>query len=301
MGNLDYIKDFLTSYSFDESCIKQVTLTYQNIINSNNEDKVINVVKLYDVGIDNTNYDYLLTFVGITSNLAKEINIHEYELCLIISILMTKTYIKYYKEKGYPDELLVPSLTDIKYQANNCYALHHFYGLHAMAWSYELFRVTRFIFGKLQFEAPFPIGKCYQDLNPTDTVIVTHIPRNGGHLEKETIDKSFIDAHHFFKKYFGHIKGFHYDTFTCHSWLLSPKHSEYLNPDSNIAYFIKRFELIDQGEYKGYEDVWRLFDVIYDGDISKLPNNTSLRRKYIEVIKNKEKTYWGYGVYRVEK
>ena len=38
MGNLDYIKDFLTSYSFDESCIKQVTLTYQNIINSNNED-----------------------------------------------------------------------------------------------------------------------------------------------------------------------------------------------------------------------------------------------------------------------
>jgi hypothetical protein len=36
---------------------------------------------------------------------------------------------------------------------------------------------------------------------------------------------------------------------------------------------------------------------MYDGDADKLPSNTSLRREYVKLIRQGEKTGWGRGIF----
>ncbi len=60
--------------------------------------------------------------------------------------------------------------------------------------------------------------------------------------------------------------------------------------------FMDRYTFVDSGLYDHYNELRRLFGVIYDGNIDKLPSDNSLRRKYIEILKRGEKTGWGQGV-----
>ena len=42
----------------------------------------------------------------------------------------------------------------------------------------------------------------------------------------------------------------------------------------------------------------KIFDKNYDGDITHLPSDSSLRRAYVELIKQGEKTGWGKGLFK---
>jgi hypothetical protein len=57
------------------------------------------------------------------------------------------------------------------------------------------------------------------------------------------------------------------------------------------------FDIYVSGEYSNYAEIWRLFDVGFDGDVSHLPKDSSLRRAYIDLISRGEKTGWGKGVF----
>ena len=54
-------------------------------------------------------------------------------------------------------------------------------------------------------------------------------------------------------------------------------------------------------EDRTYSDVWRLFDKEYDGDPNALPQDTSLRRAYVQRIKNNEPLGIALGVWLYEK
>jgi len=57
------------------------------------------------------------------------------------------------------------------------------------------------------------------------------------------------------------------------------------------------FDIIEQEEYDDYGEVWRLFDVNYDGNPDHLPQDSSFRRGYVDWIRKGIKTGCGYGVY----
>lgn len=85
--------------------------------------------------------------------------------------------------------------------------------------------------------------------------------------------------------------------FVCWSWLLFPRNKEVLSESSNLYAFVSDFDVFFSEEYPDYSEVWRLFDVNYDGNVDHLPQNTSLRRAYADWIRNGVKTGFGYGVY----
>ena len=124
-------------------------------------------------------------------------------------------------------------------------------------------------------------------------MINVHIPETGTPLDYDACDLAFEKGTEFFRdKLFNGGKVL----FHCNSWLLWPKHKDILPPTSNMVKFMDRYTFVNSGLYEHYNELKRLFGVIYDGNPDNLPSDNSLRRKYIEILKRGEKTGWGQGV-----
>ena len=164
-----------------------------------------------------------------------------------------------------------------------------------MKWFWGFFRLERFALGRLQFEI-VRFGGDYEtdgvSLTPDSLVINVHIPRTGTRLDRESVLESYRLAAEFYRAILGDKI-----VFVCSSWLLFPKNRELLSPTSNLLAFMNDFDIYTSGEYLNYGEVWRLFDKAYDGDVTHLPADTSLRRAYIDLISRGEKTGWGKGVF----
>ena len=61
--------------------------------------------------------------------------------------------------------------------------------------------------------------------------------------------------------------------------------------------FLRCYDVFAQGEYEDYSTAWRVFYRPYEGDISKMPQDTSLQRACAQIIQRGEKLGWGWGVY----
>jgi hypothetical protein len=71
-----------------------------------------------------------------------------------------------------------------------------------------------------------------------------------------------------------------------------------LKDGSNLRLFMDDFDVIEFGYDPDYSERWRLFDCLEE-DFDKLPNDSSLRRAYIDLMKRGDKMGWGYGVFRL--
>jgi hypothetical protein len=71
-----------------------------------------------------------------------------------------------------------------------------------------------------------------------EPVLNLHIPRFYGPLTGEVVDGALASARHFFAEHFPDER---YRYVLCESWLLDPQFAEYLDPDSNILAFQRRF------------------------------------------------------------
>ena len=109
-------------------------------------------------------------------------------------------------------------------------------------------------------------------------------------------DRSFIKA------FFSIVK----DIFTgkpipffCESWLLFSKMDDLLPEKSNIRAFKERFEIIHDHLYeKGdYSEMWRLYDMDYTGNLDDFPADSTLRRNYLQYLKDGGQVGEGYGVF----
>ena len=201
---------------------------------------------------------------------------------------------KLYRENGYSNELFHNTMLDIKYKLIECHLVKGIWGTFVSPWFEEFFYLNRFCFSILQFElAPFEIE--YQDekniIHFNTPSINIHIPRTGKKMYKELIDKSINEAYEFYKNKFNNKV-----LFKCHSWLLFPRNLDYLSSDSNIRYFYSLYNIIDTQYFSSYSETWRLFDCEYI-ILDKLPNDTSLRRGYIDLIKNNEKIGYSFGYF----
>ena len=226
----------------------------------------------------------------------QNIGVHEYTGLLILFICLSKSLKRYYQEAGYSEKIWFTSMCDLKYKLDECKEVHGIVGTFVPEWYGRFYNLERFGFGKLQFEID-PFKREYAKngivLNPDSKVINVHIPRTGTKLDRESMNASYKMAAEFFSKEFG----VHPIAFVCHSWLLYPRNKEVLSEKSNLYAFINDFDILEVEEYKDYKEVWRLFDVHYDGNVDHLPQNTSFRRAYADWIRKGEKTGCAYGVY----
>ena len=288
-----YLHDFFEEFDYPQEACEALHHGY-DAIHAQPETAAgfLALLKRYDEDVNSDMKSMLLE----AAEFGKQAGVHEYTAKLLLSVCMTRRLREYYRSAGLNDEMWFLSMCDLKWKLIECRLVHGIWGSFVSEWFCRFFDMTRFAIGRLQFEL-IPFGREYEGhgvkLTPETQVINVHIPRTGGPLEPELVSCSYAVAAEFFKERFGLEQA----VFVCHSWLLFPRNLEILSPASNIRRFMADFELIDQGEYENYNEVWRLYDTLYQGEVDALPQDSSFRRGYADWIRKGIRTGWGHGVY----
>lgn len=130
-------------------------------------------------------------------------------------------------------------------------------------WTWRQISMRLFRLGALEYEL--------RDRDGEKTVAV-HIP-SGADLSPAAVDASLAQAAAFWAQHHPTYAGAPH---TCHSWLLSPALTEFLDEGSNILAFQKRFTLT--GTDDGDEFIEWLFRRPCDTPAEELPETTRLQR-----------------------
>lgn len=284
-----YITEFLSEYDYPEQA-REVLLSAYDAVGSSSA---------FSSLLEEYENSYRLDYAAILDRM-KDISassgIHEYTGALLLLICYSRQLKEYYKAEDLSPEIYKASVFDLKYKLTECKCIKNIWGSFAASWQTGFFDLTRLAFGRLQFEIRDFKAEYHKDglsLTPGSKVINVHIPRTGGRLDEESRKASYAMAAEFFAgRYAMDPIVFH-----CNSWLLFPKHRQIMKEGSNLLAFIRDYELYQSGEYEDYDQIWRLFDMDYTEDHSKLPADTSLRRAYIKMMDAGEKTGWGKGIY----
>lgn len=287
----NYLNSFFSEFEYEENDARVLISTYEKIQNSPMASKIFNeALKEYETNID---CDYNAIFDSV-DRVADMLYVHEYTAGLLMFICMSRRLKERYLERGISLDVFRESVLDLKYKLEECKLIRSIVGVYPPSWFFGFFQMKRFAFGRLQFEI-IELGYDYKkngaSFNRESKVISVHIPRNKKPLDKESCDEACQIAKEFFKG--------EYDApcaFVCHSWLLYPENEKIIPEKTNIYRFMSRFDIIDSGVYKDNGNLWRLFDT-EEKNYDKLPTDTSVRRAYVEHLKNGGKTGWGMGIF----
>lgn len=287
-----YIMDFLKAFDFPEDAADVLEAAYDRIYSSGCGTELEAILACYR---QNIQYDFPLLLQRIDA-VSEASGVSVYTGQLLLFIYMAPILREAYRQAGHTDEMWHRVTCDIKYKAVECRLIKGVWGIFVGIWFQFMFQLKLFAFGRLQFQ-PGTMGMaCEVDgrkLTPDSPVIFVHIPRTGGRLDAAAKDEAYRQAAAFFRKDFkdGTV------IFACESWLLFPRNRQVLKPGSNLLAFFSDFTIVAQEEDEDYSEVWRLFDMDYDGDVSKLPQDSSLRRAYADWIRKGEKMGSGLGVF----
>ena len=288
----DYITCFLAEYDYPEEAKKVLLQAYDAILSSEKGAVFSSLQETYAQG-GTPDPNAILQEMKTISEAA---GVHEYTGALLLLICYSRQLKEYYKAANLSQEIFKATMFDLKYKLMECKYVKNVWGTFVAPWLAGYFNLSRFAFGKLQFEIHAFKDEYHKNglsLTPGSKVINVHIPRTGGRLDEESRKKSYAMAAEFFAKRYGMDP----IVFYCNSWLLFPKHEEIMKEGSNLLSFIRDYDIYMAGEYEDYGQVWRLFDMDYTADHSKLPADTSLRREYLKMMDVGEKTGWGKGIY----
>jgi len=112
-------------------------------------------------------------------------------------------------------------------------------------------------------------------------------------LESDGCDDSFAYAQTFFAQHFPDEPVSFY---SCESWLLDPQLAEYLRETSNIVRFQRRFRLLPLDPRRISDETIR--EYAFSGStvpIDELPQDTALRRAYVEHLRSGRHWYSRVG------
>ncbi len=286
-----YLIEFFKDFDYDAADAAYLLEVYDRIVADEKTAALWNrALALYEenIGCD------IKEILGLAGEAARLLYLHEYTTELLISICMSRRLKAEYAARGLADDVFHNSMLDLKYKLEECKLVKGIVGSFVAFWFDRFFNLTRFALGRLQFEM-VNFGRSYEKdgavLTPESRVINVHIPRTMSPLSVAECDAAFARAKEFFAKETGPICAF-----VCSSWLLYPEHEHMLSHESNVYKFMKRFDIINSGTSKNRGDLWRLFDTD-EKRWDKLPDDTSLRRAYVEQLKNGGQVGWGYGVF----
>ena len=290
----EYLKQFLVDFDFPEDSHKVFLNNFDKIYS--NSEYLFTFISLLKRYSDDIMCDYV-KLVDDALAFAEICGVHPYTMRTLLHIFMADILKGYYNRKGIPESYWYDSVMDIKYQTLTTWAEQSIWGASCGYWFIYFFQLVRFGFGRLQVEY-ISFNREYSgngiNLNKDSKVFNVHIPKTGTKLDREECHKSYELAMEFFDKYFG-VKNL--NVFFCHTWLLFPDNLQIIHPESNIAKFIYDYDVFDVEMKEDYHEVHRIFDVIFDGDVSKLPTDTSIQRGYKKWIEEGKKIGIGCGIH----
>lgn len=219
---------------------------------------------------------------------AEKYGINEYTLHFVFLLTLTEKLKEVYIERGLSLTVYHDTMDDLRCKLIECIKCEEVPGTFVGGWFDGFFRMARFAYGRFQYEiAPIDLNfeytaKCGKVLKKGDPAIGFHIPSSGIPLTDEVRLDSYKKAYEAYKHLFpdGLV------VFRCGSWLLYPKHREFLPEKSNILRFMDDFETVCWEEKKGFPNGWRVFDKYSDLPYNELPRDTSLRRAYADWLES---------------
>ena len=286
-----YLTDFFEVFDYSAKDSAYLLGVYDRLVaNAKTKEVWDRALAVYEANIA-CDFNEIIAMAG---EVARTLYLHEYTTELLIFICMSRRLKAEYEARGIDSEIFYNSMLDLKYKLEECKLVKGIVGSFVAFWFAEFFNLTRFALGRLQFQM-VDFGSHYEKdgvvLTPESRVIEVHIPRSMTPLDEASCDAAFAHAKEFFAPQTGKVCAF-----VCHSWLLYPEHEHMLSHSSNVYKFMKRFDIIRAGTSKRREDLWRLFDTD-EKRWDKLPADTSLRRAYVEHLKQGGQVGWGHGVF----
>ena len=254
------------------------------------------LIELYETSEAPLDYKGILA-EGLSIN--ESLGIHQHTFDLLLFLCLCEPLRIHYSERGIDEKIWLDSIMDLQYKLEECYLVYGTVGTFVAPWFGGFFDMTRFAFGRLQFEITntkeeyIVGGICVREGSPAINI---HIPRTGTRLDHNEVLNSYRTAADWFSAIFPEGEAL----FTCNSWLLDPWNLTVLNPTSNLANFINDFEIVQVYSYENYDELWRLFDCNYTGDSKDLPRDSSLRRAYANRVERFEQTCGGRGFFRLK-
>lgn len=294
-NKIGYMQDFMRKTDMPAEAINSYVNCFKKITEDNNAAIIFQSI------LDTYNKDYGCDYNDIilkTEKISSIINVHKFTAYAVVFIAMTERLLEYYDEKGYSHDLFYHTMKDITYKTIETIDLFNVYGVHCPDWYSYFYSLIRFAFGNLQFEESLYLeDKSYQKdnyiVNYSDKALNIHLPKTNSKLDYEGVLKSYKEAHEFFKYYFEGKK----TVFMCRTWLFFDENFKVLSENSNIRKFYNDFDIISSGYYEDYGETWRVFNVLYKGNVEELPENTSLQKLYKDIIKRGAKTGWAKGIF----
>lgn len=238
-------------------------------------------------------FDYPATHAAL-EHVSEACGVHVHTVRLLFALCLSRHTHELYKARGLSEDVFRMSMLDMKWKLIECKKHFDIWGAIAGLWFERFFRLTRFALGRLQFEPHFArhtYEKNGQIIHPGDVVINMHIP-SCGPLTKEACMDSFRQAEQMFAPLFAGKPV----PFMCSSWLLYPEHRNILPPTSRILGFMDFFDIVDSGT-SDTGNLWRIFYTDDYSDLDRLPQETSVQRAYVAMLKRGTPAGFGTGYF----
>ena len=213
---------------------------------------------------------------------------HEYTSVLLFLLHCTSFLRENYLSAGYSEELFVDAMKDIRYKLNECQNYKNVFGIFVFNWFKGFFDMTRFALGRLQYDIfdyndeTVNIGDF--KIESGDRIVSCHIP-SSGRLTRELCYESYKLAYDFFKT---RLKN-GILVIRCSSWLFYPAYLEVFGENSNTGLFVRDFYLSKILEKEDFNSCWRVFSMDFDGDVSKLPQDTTMQKNFVKYMTKSNK------------
>ena len=231
--------------------------------------------------------------LSLSGQMTVECGLHPYTMELLTLLCLTRHAKELYAERELSDELFYHTMLDLRYKLEECHLVKGICGTFVGWWFPRFFQLRIFAFGRLQFEkrrSGITYEKGDVKVTPDTQILGLHIPRTGTRLDQESCLEAFAMAKEFFKADLGE-----HPIVLCNSWLLFPKHREFLPESSNILKFMDLFDIYGWHYTLERTDLWRFFDTD-EQHPDRLPTDTSLRRAYVEYLKRGGRPGEGNGL-----
>ena len=204
---------------------------------------------------------------------AEELEVHRFSLALYILLCATELLFEKYRERNIDEAIFWDTIMDIKYKLDECKDVHGIWGIFVLFWYPGFYRMTRFAFGRLQFDLTTYKWEAYEKdgviVTKGDSVLDCHIP-SSGKLTKELAWDSYRRAVAFSGR----------RVIICDSWMLYPPQFDFLPTHSSILEFARDYDIIEQEDKPNFPNAWRIFGKHSSFPPKEWPIETSLQRAF---------------------
>ena len=209
--------------------------------------------------------------------------------------ILRENYIK----RGVPLSVFYEGVDDLRCKLLECMECEHVPGTFVAGWNNGFLKMDRFAYGRFQYEVRkygFDFDfmmKCGHKVQKGDTYLNFHIPSSGIPLTDEVRFDSYRRAWARYKDLFpdGRV------LFGCGSWLLYPRHREFLPEKLNIRRFMDDFEIVCWEEKDHFGNDWRVFGHYTELPLEQWPRDTALRKAYVDWLLAGNKAGDGFGLF----